>query len=132
MRITAVLSCILLTACGQTTQPSVPVTPVVTVAPASSPSQTVAQPQPRVVAPTPAAPSPREAKSSISDAEIAQQLIARSIAAYPGNCPCPYNMDRAGRRCGGRSAHSRAGGYAPLCFPDDVGADRIRAYRQAL
>ena len=54
-----------------------------------------------------------------SDAEV-QRLIRQSIAAYSGSCPCPYSTDRAGRRCGGRSAHSRGGGAAPLCFPADV------------
>jgi hypothetical protein len=49
-----------------------------------------------------------------------QQAIRQSIAAYSGSCPCPYSTDRAGRRCGGRSAHSRGGGAAPLCFPADV------------
>jgi hypothetical protein len=65
-----------------------------------------------------------------SDAAIRDKLIKQSIDSYPGNCPCPYNTDRAGRRCGGRSAYNRAGGYAPLCFPSDVTAAMIRAYRQ--
>jgi hypothetical protein len=49
-----------------------------------------------------------------------QQAIRQSIAAYPGSCPCPYSTDRGGRRCGARSAHSRGGGRAPLCYPADV------------
>lgn len=60
------------------------------------------------------APHPRYGGGSI------QSAIRASIAAYPGNCPCPYSYDRAGRRCGGRSAWSRRGGYAPLCYPSDV------------
>jgi hypothetical protein len=63
------------------------------------------------------------------DAAIKQRLIRESIAAYPGNCPCPYNTDRAGRRCGGRSAYSRPGGHAPLCYPSDVSAAQVRAAR---
>ena len=55
-----------------------------------------------------------------SDQEIKQILIRESIARYPGNCPCPYNTDRAGRKCGGRSAYNRRGGYAPLCYENDV------------
>lgn len=43
--------------------------------------------------------------------EIKQAIIQQSLASYPGNCPCPYNTDRAGRSCGKRSAYSRAGGY---------------------
>lgn len=65
-----------------------------------------------------------------SDAQIRQEIIRQSIAAYPGNCPCPYNTDRAGRRCGARSAYSRPGGYAPKCYPRDVSDAEVRAYRQ--
>ena len=64
-----------------------------------------------------------------SDAQIKQRLIRESIAAYPGSCPCPYNTDRAGRSCGRRSAYSRPGGYAPLCYPADVTAAQVRAAR---
>ena len=48
-----------------------------------------------------------------------QAQINRSIASYKGSCPCPYSIDRAGRRCGKRSAYSRAGGAQPLCYPED-------------
>lgn len=54
-----------------------------------------------------------------SDA-AAQRAIRESIASYSGSCPCPYSVDQAGRRCGGRSAYSRPGGKAPLCYPEDV------------
>jgi choline dehydrogenase-like flavoprotein len=64
-----------------------------------------------------------------TDAAIRQQIIRQSIASYPGNCPCPYNSDRAGRRCGGRSAYSRPGGQAPKCFPEDVSAAEVRAHK---
>ena len=55
-----------------------------------------------------------------TDAEVRTYLIQRSIAAYSGSCPCPYNKDRAGRNCGRRSAYSRPGGERPLCYPDDI------------
>ena len=61
-----------------------------------------------------------------TDAEVRQYLIGRSIAEYSGNCPCPYNADRAGRRCGRRSAYSRPGGRSPLCFPRDVSDEQVR------
>lgn len=64
-----------------------------------------------------------------SDAQIKQRLIRQSIAEYPGNCPCPYNTDRAGRSCGRRSAYSRPGGHAPLCYPSDVTPAILRAAR---
>ena len=55
-------------------------------------------------------------------------IIAQSINAYPGSCPCPYNRDRAGRRCGGRSAWSRPGGYSPMCYDTDISQARLRTY----
>ena len=48
-----------------------------------------------------------------------KDLIRKSISQYSGSCPCPYSTDRAGRKCGKRSAHSRAGGNSPLCYESD-------------
>jgi hypothetical protein len=64
-----------------------------------------------------------------TDEQIKQKLIQHSIEQYPGNCPCPYNTDRAGRRCGGRSAYNRAGGYSPLCYPNDVTQKMVDQYK---
>jgi hypothetical protein len=72
--------------------------------------------------------APAEAQR-LSDAAVKQRIIKASIAAYPGNCPCPYNSDRAGRSCGRRSAWSREGGYAPKCYASDVSAAEVRAWR---
>jgi hypothetical protein len=66
-----------------------------------------------------------------SDAQVRQQIIRQSIAAYPGPCACPYNVDRAGRSCGRRSAYSRPGGHAPLCYPRDVSQEEVQAWRQS-
>ena len=66
-----------------------------------------------------AAPTSKE----IADAR--REIIRQSIAAYPGSCPCPYNSDRAGRRCGGRSAWSKPGGYKPVCYDSDVTQSRL-------
>ncbi len=68
--------------------------------------------------------------SKLSNSEVRDILIKLSIAAYPGNCPCPYNVDRAGRRCGARSAYSKPGGRAPLCFAEDVTDEMIEEYRR--
>jgi hypothetical protein len=65
-----------------------------------------------------------------SDAQVRARLIRQSIAAYPGSCPCPYNVDRGGRSCGRRSAYSRRGGYAPKCYPADVSAAEVNAARR--
>jgi len=70
-----------------------------------------------------------DAIAEASDDEIRDLMISRSIAAYPGNCPCPYNSDRAGRRCGGRSAYSRPGGYSPLCYRRDITDEMVAEFR---
>lgn len=81
----------------------------------------------------PSKPKPTEVTPqpppTVSDAAIVQRIIAQSIASYPGSCPCPYNRDRGGRRCGKRSAYSKPGGYAPICFAGDVTQAMIEAYR---
>ena len=66
-----------------------------------------------------------------SEAEVKQRIIRESIAAYPGPCACPYSVMRNGRSCGGRSAYSRPGGHAPICYPSDVTRDQIEAWRRA-
>jgi len=71
------------------------------------------------------------AASAQSDAEVRQRIIRESIAAYPGPCACPYSVMRNGRSCGGRSAYSRPGGYAPICYPRDVTREQIEAWRRA-
>lgn len=71
-----------------------------------------------------------EAKQSSQSTEaIKQKIIQQSIESYPGNCPCPYNTARNGSRCGKRSAYNRAGGYAPLCYPEDVSDRMVKEYK---
>lgn len=65
----------------------------------------------------------------LSDAQVRKILIEESIAAYDGNCPCPYSRARNGSRCGRRSAYDREGGAAPLCFDKDVTAEMVSEYR---
>jgi hypothetical protein len=77
-----------------------------------------------------AALAAQPASARDTDAQIKQKIIKASIAAYPGNCPCPYNTASNGSRCGRRSAYNRAGGYAPKCYPEDVSAAEVRAYRK--
>lgn len=66
-----------------------------------------------------------------SDDEVRQRIIAESIAAYPGNCACPYGTMRNGHRCGGRSAYSKPGGRAPICYSDDVTEVMVARWRRA-
>jgi hypothetical protein len=70
------------------------------------------------------------AKTAKTDAEVKQAIIDESIASYHGNCPCPYNTDRAGRRCGARSAYSRPGGASPICYAKDVTQAMVNDYRK--
>lgn len=69
------------------------------------------------------------AKSAIADEQVKQQIIQESIDSYPGNCPCPYNHASNGSRCGKRSAWSRAGGYAPICYKDEITAEMVSEWR---
>ena len=92
-----------------------------------------ARPPPTATTPTSAVtPDPPRAEPRIAEAtddEIRELMIAESLAAYPGTCPCPYFSDRAGRRCGGRSAYSRPGGASPLCYTSDISDAAVAAYR---
>lgn len=65
-----------------------------------------------------------------SDAQVRQRIIRESIAGYPGSCACPYNTARNGSSCGGRSAYSRGGGYAPICYAGDVSAAQVAQARR--
>ncbi len=72
---------------------------------------------------------PADASSATSTAAIVKLLIARSIAAYPGPCACPYQSARNGSSCGKRAAYVRPRGHAPLCYATDVTPEMIAAYR---
>jgi hypothetical protein len=71
-------------------------------------------------------------QASLSDAQIKEAIVKASIASYAGSCLCPFNADRAGRRCGARSAYSRPGGKAPVCYVNDVTAKMVQDYRKGL
>ena len=71
------------------------------------------------------------AKPRLSDQAIKRRIIAESVASYSGSCPCPYNTARNGSSCGRRSAYSRPGGYAPICYASDVSKSDVEAYRLA-
>lgn len=82
-----------------------------------------------------AEPAPKQkpaarAVPDIPESLVIQRLIAASIANYPGSCACPENYDRAGRRCGKRSAWAKGGGYAPLCYASDITPAMISAFRE--
>lgn len=74
--------------------------------------------------------TPSIAQRTTTDAEVRQAIVRQSIASYSGNCPCPYSVARNGSRCGARSAYSRPGGAAPICYASDVSQAQIEAYRR--
>jgi hypothetical protein len=49
-----------------------------------------------------------------------RKMITDSISSYSGNCACPYNSTANGSSCGKRSAYSKPGGAAPLCYETDI------------
>ena len=65
----------------------------------------------------------------INNTEIIQNIIQNSIASYQGNCPCPYSITVSGSKCGKRSAYSKPGGYAPICYPENVTPAMISSYK---
>ncbi|PQA89256.1 hypothetical protein CW354_04790 [Marinicaulis flavus] len=72
------------------------------------------------------------ARADLSNANIVAILLSQSQSRYSGSCPCPFYSDRAGRRCGARSAYSRPGGASPLCYKSDVTDAMIRSFRAEL
>lgn len=77
------------------------------------------------------APNEVFARSNFTDADVRKVMIEESIRGYKGNCPCPYNRASNGSACGKRSAYSRPGGASPLCYPEDIPDDAVRAYRRS-
>ncbi|ABC33038.1 conserved hypothetical protein [Hahella chejuensis KCTC 2396] len=70
------------------------------------------------------------ALSADANEDIKRKIIELSIQSYPGNCPCPYNRDRAGRKCGKRSAYSKPGGYSPICYISDVTDEMVKEHKR--
>lgn len=84
---------------------------------------------------SPGQPEPSKSKRAaevLTAAAIAALIVEESRRAYHAGgrpCACPDDTMRNGRACGGRSAYSRPGGAAPLCYPTDVTAEMIKNYR---
>lgn len=77
----------------------------------------------------------RKVEAALTAAAIAAIIIQASRDQYHATgkpCACPDDTTRDGRACGGRSAYSRPGGAAPLCYPSDVTATMIEQYRQRI
>ncbi len=68
------------------------------------------------------------APSSADLVDARKEIIAISLARYPGPCPCPYNVMRNNRRCGGNSAWSKPGGLDPICYDSDITTSDLDNY----
>lgn len=81
----------------------------------------------------PGSETKRKVEGALTAAAIAAIIVQASREQYHAGgrpCACPDDTMRNGRACGGRSAYSRPGGASPLCYPSDVPAAMIEAYRQ--
>ena len=70
------------------------------------------------------------AEEELTDQQVREILVRQSVSTFSGICPCPYSTDRAGRRCGSRSAYSKEEAADLLCFPRDVSDYMIERYRE--
>jgi hypothetical protein len=126
-----------------TSPPPVLAKPVAYSPAAQTPAQLIPAPS-ASIGPTPSAKvgsqdSPegpdrkRKLEAALTAAAIAAIIVQVSRDQYHAGgrpCACPDDAMRNGRACGGRSAYSRPGGAAPLCYPSDVTAMMIESYRQ--
>ena len=74
------------------------------------------------------------ARPPMGEAQVKQEIIQQSISDYLATghpCACPYNTARNGSSCGRRSAYTRPGGAAPLCYPKDVTPGMVMDWRAA-
>jgi hypothetical protein len=97
-------------------------------------STPIAQPR-TIAAPKVDEKNKRNVETALSAAAIAALVVAASRNAYYATghpCACPDDSMRNGKKCGSRSAYSRPGGAAPLCYVQDVTATMIEAYRQRI
>ncbi len=76
-----------------------------------------------------AAGAQRSDSQNLTDAQIRELIIVQSTEQYAGECACPYSLTADDRSCGERSAYSRSGGSALLCYAGDVSDERVRQYR---
>jgi hypothetical protein len=77
----------------------------------------------------------RKVETALSAAAIAAIIVQASRDQYHATgrpCACPDDRARNGSACGGRSAYSRPGGAAPLCYPSDVTAAMVEQHRQKI
>lgn len=79
----------------------------------------------RTSAPIPSGAAPN-LKPIATALTVAALMVRESRSSYYGSCGCPDDRYRGGRRCGGRSAYSRAGGRSLYCYVEDVPQEAVR------
>lgn len=121
-------------------------TPVAIMTSPPTATAQVAVPAPNSSSPTPSAKAglpdkpaapdtKRKVEAALTAAAIAAIIVQSSRDQYYATgrpCACPDDRARNGSACGGRSAYSRPGGAAPLCYPTDVPTAMIESYRQKM
>lgn len=68
----------------------------------------------------------------MNNKEIIDLMMQDSIIKFAGqDCPCPYDKDKQGRLCAGKSLYLDASVIdKPLCYPNDVTTKQLIEYRQ--
>jgi endonuclease YncB( thermonuclease family) len=64
-----------------------------------------------------------------ADNRLRDELIARSIAGYSGQCPCPYSTRRGGAACGDQSSYAQGNRRGLYCFRKDIPAAVLAQHR---
>jgi len=73
------------------------------------------------------AATPQELQQ-LADDRLRQKIMLDSIAIYHGACACPYQVRPDGRSCRGHIHFLK--GHHPICYPGDVTADALAAWRR--
>lgn len=71
-----------------------------------------------------AEPTPKQV---VTPRDVRAEIVAASVYAYKGPCPCPYSKNGA---CKGDSAYERGKGAQPKCFKAKVDAEDMKRWRE--
>lgn len=117
----------------KTEKPALPATTPLRLVSSAEPARLANVPLPRPRPPLSVEPQTKaKVEVLLTAAAIAAIIVQASRSAYYATgrpCACPDDTMRNGRRCGSRSAYSRPGGAAPLCYVSDVTPEMISTYR---
>ncbi|MEX0272148.1 hypothetical protein AB3R30_23775 [Leptolyngbyaceae cyanobacterium UHCC 1019] len=108
----------------------VPVQPSPTPTPSSQPKTAITSSPspssaPQIVEKKPEPTEPVSSGTPLPEVSVEPSPVATIDSTTPiresasGSCDCPYDTDSRGRSCGRRSAYSKPGGAAPICYVGD-------------